>query len=67
MGIGPFDCKLGDMVVIFPVGNFGFMLRPNVDTYHLLGVAYIQGLMNGEAIRTDENGQIVGLQDFILC
>ncbi|PMD36860.1 hypothetical protein L207DRAFT_385789, partial [Hyaloscypha variabilis F] len=55
IGLGPGFVKEGDMVCIFIDGNMPFILRPSISTdensyYTVLGEAYVDGVMEGEAL-----------------
>ncbi len=39
----------GDLVAVFEGGDRLFILRPVGDRFRLVGEAYVDGLMNGEA------------------
>jgi hypothetical protein len=67
MGLGPFDSKPGDVVAVLLGGSLCFILRPRGDFFEMIGEAYIQGLMDGQAIEKDEEGNILSLRDFVLC
>ncbi|KAN0115303.1 Heterokaryon incompatibility protein (HET) domain containing protein [Hyaloscypha variabilis] len=59
IGLGPGFVKEGDMVCIFIDGNMPFILRPSISTdensyYTVLGEAYVDGVMEGEALNLPE-------------
>jgi hypothetical protein len=57
VGMGPNGMKTGDVVIIIPNANVPFVLRrvpEDEDRYILIGEAYVEGLMHGEAFRLDE-------------
>lgn len=49
-GLVPANARAGDVVAIFSGGCIPFILRRQGDCYHLVGTAYIDGIMNGEAL-----------------
>ena len=55
LGLGPLDTRPGDLVCILCTADTPFILRkkPNVNTYRLIGEAYIHGVMDGEALLDD--------------
>jgi hypothetical protein len=50
IGVGPCEMRPGDLVVVIFSGYCPLLLRrqPRADTYHILGDAYVEGLMKGE-------------------
>ncbi|KAF2806258.1 uncharacterized protein BDZ99DRAFT_422669 [Mytilinidion resinicola] len=57
VGIGPGDLKVGDMICIFDGGVTPFIIRPKSDDpnlYEFFGEAYVDGIMYGEALETEE-------------
>lgn len=67
MGVGPFSTKPGDLVVILFGGDFCFVLRPKGDQYEFVGDAYLHGVMNGELVREDSEGNPPSTQIFCIC
>jgi hypothetical protein len=54
-GLGPGCVKEGDMVCVLVDGNTPFILRPSVEEYYIvLGEAYVDGVMEGEALTSAE-------------
>lgn len=56
IGVGPSAMEKGDLVVVFRYTNVPFVLRRTNDIegrYALVGEAYVEGLMNGEAFLVD--------------
>lgn len=52
MGIGPRSMQPNDIVVVLRGGNTPFILRKGIDEqYHLVGEAYVHGILKGEAVR----------------
>ncbi|KAF3761983.1 hypothetical protein M406DRAFT_104393 [Cryphonectria parasitica EP155] len=51
-GLGPANTMIGDVVAVLYGGRFPFILRraPGRNTYTLVGYAYVQGIMDGEAL-----------------
>ncbi|KAH8726434.1 hypothetical protein GQ44DRAFT_705619 [Phaeosphaeriaceae sp. PMI808] len=50
MGLGYHDIRAGDLVVILRGGAIPFILRKDANGYHLIGNAYVHGIMQGEAV-----------------
>ncbi|KAG4443701.1 hypothetical protein IFR05_000790 [Cadophora sp. M221] len=50
MGIGFSRMRVGDMVVVLFGGDVLFILRPEGETYKLIGEAYVHDLISGEAM-----------------
>lgn len=66
VGLGPEGTKVGDIVAIFYGLQVPVMLRPlhaNVE-YHLLGMSYVYGIMDGEAVRRHKARD---LSDTVFC
>ncbi|KAK3680251.1 hypothetical protein LTR78_000629 [Recurvomyces mirabilis] len=51
VGIGPEDMEVNDKVVVLYGSRIPFILRPVGDEYRLVGPCYLQGIMDGEAVR----------------
>lgn len=63
LGWVPGFAQVGDLICIFKGGNVPFVLRhAEGDNYKLIGECYIQGIMNGEALK-------IGLSEtkFTIC
>jgi hypothetical protein len=51
LGLGPASMVDGDEVWVVPGAGAAFVLRPVEEhTFHLIGEAYVHGVMNGEAV-----------------
>ena len=63
VGIGPLSVREGDLVCVLHGGSFPFILRKteSMGVYHLVGEAYCDGVMAGEALRMG-----LPVRDFIL-
>lgn len=61
LGIGHLDIKAGDEVWVFDGGNVPFIVRKRDEpsTFDFVGRCYVQGIMNGEALkdRNTENSR----------
>ncbi|KAF7854454.1 uncharacterized protein EAF02_011629 [Botrytis sinoallii] len=76
IGVGPSGMKEGDQVCVLFGGKTPFILRrkdpevkahnKSVEEWIFVGDAYVQGIMNGEAIKSMENEQLQS-ETFILC
>ena len=53
LGLVPHGTKEGDIVFVVMGADVPYVLRPYDDGYELIGEAYVQGVMDGEAIRMD--------------
>jgi hypothetical protein len=61
LGLAPENVQPGDRVVILMGGQLPFVLRP-VDRHHLLvGEAYVQGIMDGEAMERQRHDELFRL------
>jgi hypothetical protein len=58
MGLGPNALEVGDVVCVLFGGNVPFILRPKNGVYQLVGEAYVHGIMEGEAIKQWEAGEL---------
>lgn len=66
LGLAPEDARIGDSVVILEGGDVPYILRRReqtadglIETWELIGDAYVEGIMDGEATKTgDEMGDI---------
>ncbi|RDW58633.1 heterokaryon incompatibility protein-1 [Coleophoma cylindrospora] len=56
MGIGPSNTFIGDTVTIILGGGVPYIIRPKGASWVFVGESYIQGLMNGEAIQSCQQG-----------
>lgn len=56
IGLGPWNADVGDSVCVLYGGATPFLLRKaaDSDTFTLVGESYVYGIMNGEALRADE-------------
>lgn len=62
IGLGPKSVSTGDVVAILYGGTFPVILRPSEkfpEDYEVVGVAYVYGLMAGEAFESDSGGEEV--------
>jgi hypothetical protein len=48
MGIAPFTARVGDKVCLLEGAQFPIILRPNGDSWVVVGESYIHGIMDGE-------------------
>lgn len=51
--IAPPGSEVGDVVAVIEGGPILFLLRPEADYFHLIGSTYVQGIMDGEAVRSE--------------
>ena len=52
IGLGAKSVQTGDKVFVFPGGLVPFVLRTSIEgDYHLVGEAYVHGIMRGEALK----------------
>lgn len=57
-GMAPALTEVGDRIVLLQGGKMPFVLRPRGDQWELIGDAYVQGMMKGEAWNEcKENGR----------
>jgi hypothetical protein len=58
LGLAPWNAHAGDLVCILKGGKTPFLLRlpPAGSVYQVVGEAYVQGVMGGEAVAEDEDG-----------
>jgi hypothetical protein len=47
MGLGPYNTRTGDVVVILFGGDVCFMLHLEWELFHLVGDCYVQNAMRG--------------------
>lgn len=66
-GLGRAAAQPGDLVVVFPHVRVPFVLRkrPSTDRYQMIGPAYVDGIMDGEAMSGLQDGKYE-LQTFIV-
>ena len=57
MGWVPLASQPGDFIIVLYGGPMPLIVRANNGNYLLLGASYIEGLMNGEALRLEDAGQ----------
>jgi hypothetical protein len=50
--IAPPGAEVGDVVAVIEGGPIPFLLRPEEDYFHLIGSIYVEGIMDGEAVRS---------------
>jgi hypothetical protein len=62
LGLVPHGTKKDDLIFIVRGADVPYVLRPNDDAYQLVGEAYVQGVMEGEAL---EMGNVL-VQDIVL-
>jgi len=67
MGIGPSCTQKGDVVAVLLGGAHCFLLRPKDKQYQLVGNAYVHGMMQGQSILVDIDGEVVGAKEIRLC
>jgi hypothetical protein len=67
MGIGPSCTQKGDVVAVLLGGAHCFLLRPKDKQYQLVGNAYVHGMMQGQSILVDLDGEVVGAKEIRLC
>ncbi|KAI1326464.1 heterokaryon incompatibility protein-domain-containing protein [Xylariaceae sp. FL0255] len=63
LGLCPHSAQVGDVVVVLLGGNVPFLLRPVLNTsqekaYYLIGEAFCQGYMDGNAISEMNSGSL---------
>ncbi|KAI6080438.1 HET domain-containing protein [Hypoxylon rubiginosum] len=58
MGIGPSDTRVGDIISVILGGGVPYVIRKQASQWLFVGESYVQGLMDGEAIRACEQGTI---------
>lgn len=61
-GLGPAGLEIGDVIAVLFGGRFPFILRRkegNMNRFALVGYAYVQGIMDGEAVSGSEEGRII--------
>ncbi|RAQ99947.1 heterokaryon incompatibility protein [Stemphylium lycopersici] len=61
LGMGPPDMRLGDQVWVLHGGNVPFVMRERLqgDGLHLVGDAYVHGIMDGQAVIGKQDLQTV--------
>ena len=50
MGLGPRIMEVGDIVVVLFGSHFPVILRPHGSYHEFIGVSFVQGIMEGEAV-----------------
>ncbi|TVY42358.1 Heterokaryon incompatibility protein 6,OR allele [Lachnellula occidentalis] len=63
VGLCPWNAAVGDVICVLLGCRFPVILRPVKGKYHLVGEAYVDGFMNGEAMALLEQGKYK-LEDF---
>ncbi|KAL8363662.1 hypothetical protein RB601_009430 [Gaeumannomyces tritici] len=58
MGIGPASAEVGDTITVLLGGDIPFVTRRQGNSWAFVGGAYIQGLMDGEAIAAWKQGDV---------
>lgn len=62
LGLGPDDIKAGDVIALVMRSQVPFVLREIADgKYKLIGEAYVDGIMDGEAVAGRENVGVIKL------
>lgn len=58
LGLAPWNAQEGNLVCILKWGKTPFLLRlpPAGSVYQVVGEAYVQGIMGGEAVEEAESG-----------
>ena len=56
LGLAPYGTRSGDVVFVIRGADVPYVLRPREDGYELIGEAYVEGIMAGEAL---EMGQLL--------
>jgi hypothetical protein len=64
-GLAPEDAQEGDSICVLFGCSLPMLLRPRRETFEVIGPAYFQGIINGEAVEEMENGR-VQKQEFVL-
>lgn len=54
IGLAPHGTKEGDLVFVILGADVPFVLRPYDDGCELIGEAYVQGIMDGEALQMEQ-------------
>jgi hypothetical protein len=60
LGLGMLEARKGDQVAIIQGCNVPLLLRPSGRGLRLVGACYIDGLMDGEALRDPQNVRKLG-------
>jgi hypothetical protein len=66
VGLGPQAMEVGDTVAILYGLKFPLVLQVIGDTFGLIGDCYVQGIMNGELVQANEDGEVPNERDIIL-
>ncbi|EPE25374.1 hypothetical protein GLAREA_01286 [Glarea lozoyensis ATCC 20868] len=53
LGLIPLTAKTGDQIVLLAGAPYPFVLRPIDDWFQLIGICFVDGIMNGEAFPDD--------------
>lgn len=62
IGLAPHGSREGDIIFVILGADVPFVLRPFEDVYEIIGEAYVQGIMNGEALAMED----LPVQDILL-
>jgi hypothetical protein len=63
VGVGPASLGPGDLIYLFPGSKTPFIIRAlNGETFSLIGEAYVDGIMHGEAVKTKPQWKEVCLE-----
>ena len=62
VGLVPYGTREGDLIFIALGAYVPFVLRPYDDGFELIGEAYVQGIMDGEAARMEH----IGIEDIMI-
>jgi hypothetical protein len=62
-GLAPWDAEAGDKICVLLGCRFPVVLRREGDQYVLIGEAYVEGMMDGQAMHSLKDGLFV-LEDF---
>jgi hypothetical protein len=66
VGLAPWNTAVGDLVCVLLGCRFPVILRPRQGNFLLVGEAYVEGFMNGEAIAAQDDKK-VHLRTFQIC
>ncbi|CAJ0542491.1 Ff.00g001050.m01.CDS01 [Fusarium sp. VM40] len=58
IGIGPSDTQVGDCISVILGGDVPYVIREDWTWWSLVGEMYLDGYMNGEAVRAIEDGHM---------
>lgn len=62
LGIGPRSVETGDMIVVVQGCRVPLALRQHASDYKLVGPVYVSGIMQGEALQSNEGGGFPGFE-----